>query len=167
MTAGRWAADSQQLRDRELAARQDQDQRAAASQNLTHVPGPAKARHPHAGWSPARVLTLQLDPRPCHRTRLTSCSKLGFGLDECPPSNDGLGKTPLFELIERAPSRTPGNPIFLGQIVDGRHLLPGLQLSVFYSLPQLVSYPQIGRLRGTGLAHVIMVEPGKPLRIVT
>ena len=83
------------------------------------------------------------------------------------PTNGGLGKPPLFELIGRAPGRTPGNPVFLGQIVDGRHLLPGLQLSVFYSLPQFVSYPQIGRLRGTGLAHVIMVEPGKPLRIVT
>ncbi len=113
------------------------------------------------------MLTRQLSPRPRHRTRLTSCSKLSFGLDECSPSNDGLGKAPLFELIERPPSRTPGYPVFLGQIVDGRHLLPWLQLCVFYSLPQFVSYPQIGRLRGTGLAHAIMVEPGKPLRIVT
>ena len=46
-------------------------------------------------------------------------------------------------------------------------MLPGSQLSVFYSLPQFMSYPQVGRLRGTGLAHVITVVPGKPLRIAT
>ena len=94
-------------------------------------------------------------------------SKLFLCLDERSPSNDGLGKAPLFELIERTPSRTPRNSIFLCQVVDGRHLLPGSQLSVFYSLPQFMSYPQVGRLRGTGLAHVITVVPGKPLRIAT
>ena len=104
---------------------------------------------------------------PAPSNKPSGCSNSGFGLDECSPANDGLREAPLFELIERAPSRTPGNSVFLGQIVDGRHLLPGPQLSVFYSLPQLVSYPQVGRLRGAGLAHVIMVEPGIPLRIVT
>ena len=50
-------------------AGQDQHQRAAAGQNLTHVPGPAKARHPQPGWSPARLLTRQLNPHPRHSNK--------------------------------------------------------------------------------------------------
>ncbi len=46
--------DRQQLRDRELTARQDQDQRAATGQNLTRVPARlSQAVRSRAGPKPA------------------------------------------------------------------------------------------------------------------
>ena len=89
------------------------------------------------------------------------------GLDESSPAGCRLGQSPFFEHVQRPPRRPSGYAVPVGELGHRGHLLTGLQLSVLDLLPDLVSYPQVGRLGTAGLAHPIMIKPGKPSHSAT
>ncbi len=94
-------------------------------------------------------------------------SDLVLGLDERSPAGCRFGESPFFEHVQRPPRRPSRHAVLIGELGHRGHLLTGPQLSVLNLLPDLVSYPQVRRLRTAGLAHTIMIKPGKPSHSVT
>lgn len=82
-------------------------------------------------------------------------------LDEGAPPGRDVYEAPVPELEQHAARGPTADAVLLRELGHGRDLITGPVLSVFNLLPDLMGYPQVGRLRSTRFGHTDTLTTGQ------